>query len=177
MRVVKGKSKLDNLDEKSGFFCAWVSPDSNELALSLRTFICVAFLLFLTAPVFAHEINLYTISRIESSNREDACSYKGCKYGRGLFQISEIVLQEWNDYHPNEQYLPRHLFQGEANRRIANWYFDRIETMLIYYDLPTDLDHVLAAYSWGIGNLRKYGIENIPKETRDFINKYKGGLK
>ena len=175
MRVEKTESKTLNLDENSGFFCAWVLPSSIELILSLRTFICVAILLCLSAPALAHEIDLSIISRIESSNREDACSYKGCKYGRGLYQISEIVLKDWNNFHPDEQYLPSHLFQGEANQRIADWYFGRIVSMLKYYNIPTYLDHVLACWNWGIGNVKNKGLDNMPQETIDFINKYKRG--
>jgi soluble lytic murein transglycosylase-like protein len=34
----------------------------------------------------------------------------------------------------------------------------------------------LAAYNWGPGNLRKHGIENAPKETRDYIEKIMGNI-
>lgn len=32
-----------------------------------------------------------------------------------------------------------------------------------------DLKMALAAYNWGQGNLGKYGVENAPKETRDYV--------
>lgn len=35
-----------------------------------------------------------------------------------------------------------------------------------------DIDKALAAYNWGIGNVKKYGMKNMPKETRDYIARY-----
>lgn len=35
-----------------------------------------------------------------------------------------------------------------------------------------DVDKALAAYNWGIGNVKKYGMKNMPKETRDYIARY-----
>lgn len=39
-----------------------------------------------------------------------------------------------------------------------------------------DLDKVLAGYNWGSGNMAKHGMENMPKETREYISKVKGML-
>ena len=38
-------------------------------------------------------------------------------------------------------------------------------------DLFGSWELALAAYNWGPGNLREYGIENAPKETRDYIKR------
>lgn len=39
-----------------------------------------------------------------------------------------------------------------------------------------DLDKALAAYNWGPGNLSSKGLQNAPKETRDYIAKVRSGL-
>jgi len=39
-----------------------------------------------------------------------------------------------------------------------------------------DLDKVLAGYNWGSGNMAKYGMDKMPRETRDYIAKVKGML-
>lgn len=39
-----------------------------------------------------------------------------------------------------------------------------------------DLDKALASYNWGQGNVSRKGIENAPKETRDYIAKVKTGM-
>lgn len=39
-----------------------------------------------------------------------------------------------------------------------------------------DLDKALASYNWGQGNVARKGIENAPKETKDYIAKVKTGM-
>jgi hypothetical protein len=51
----------------------------------------------------------------------------------------------------------------------------RIPQMIKYYKLPDTFKSRIIAYSWGIGNLRKYDagkVKELPKETSDYINKY-----
>ncbi|MCW8859997.1 MAG: lytic transglycosylase domain-containing protein [Deltaproteobacteria bacterium] len=40
-----------------------------------------------------------------------------------------------------------------------------------------DLDHALAAYNWGQGNVDRRGLENMPEETRNYLAKIKTHLK
>jgi len=46
-----------------------------------------------------------------------------------------------------------------------------LKQLLDKYD--GDLDHALAAYNWGQGNVDRHGIENIPNETRHYVAKVK----
>ncbi len=39
-----------------------------------------------------------------------------------------------------------------------------------------DLDHALAAYNWGQGNVDRYGLEKMPEETRNYLTKIKNRL-
>jgi len=39
-----------------------------------------------------------------------------------------------------------------------------------------DLDHALAAYNWGQGNVDRKGLGQMPQETRDYLVKVKQGL-
>ena len=40
-----------------------------------------------------------------------------------------------------------------------------------------DVDKALAAYNWGMGNLDRKGMQNLPKETRDYIKRVKKRMK
>jgi len=136
----------------------------------------------LGTPSFASSvvIDMKKLAWIESSNNPRAVSYKGAKYGRGLYQVSEKVLKEWNDFHPHEKYTPEDLFDPEINRKIATWYlYVRIPYMLRRYKVPDTVEHRLIAYNWGIGHLVDWyragaDYNKLPKETRDFLKKYAG---
>ena len=39
-----------------------------------------------------------------------------------------------------------------------------------------DLDSALAAYNWGQGNVDRRGLDQMPKETRDYLARVKNGL-
>ncbi|THD45411.1 lytic transglycosylase domain-containing protein [Enterobacteriaceae bacterium ML5] len=40
-----------------------------------------------------------------------------------------------------------------------------------------DLNSALAAYNWGIGNVKRKGLENAPEETRNYVPKVLAGLR
>jgi hypothetical protein len=40
-----------------------------------------------------------------------------------------------------------------------------------------DITKAIAAYNWGIGNVKRKGIEKAPKETRDYVEKVTRGIK
>lgn len=85
----------------------------------------------------------------------------------GLCQIHPSgALAEWNN-HNKAQYTKQDLFNAEVNTKIGKWYLKRLHD---YYDCIT-IDEILAAYNFGIGNLRRYGMDKLPKETRGYIKK------
>jgi len=49
-----------------------------------------------------------------------------------------------------------------------------LKQLLDKYD--GDLDHALAAYNWGQGNVDRYGLEKMPEETRNYLAKIKSRL-
>lgn len=36
-----------------------------------------------------------------------------------------------------------------------------------------DIDHALAAYNWGMGNVDRHGLEQLPEETRNYLTRVK----
>lgn len=121
-------------------------------------------------------IDYNAIEEIESSGNPKAHNRKSG--ARGLRQITPVVLEEWNAFHPKEQYNLDGLFNEEINRKIGNWYLDKkIPRYLKDFGLKDSIENRLAAYNWGIGNLRKISdarenFDKLPKETRDYITKY-----
>ena len=118
------------------------------------------------------DIDLAILADIESSGNPLALNeHSGAM---GLYQImpkgKKGALDEWNQYHPKEQYRDDDLYDKDINTKIASWYIgERIPKMLKYFKHPDTLENRLTAYNAGISRV---GCE-IPKETQDYINKYK----
>ena len=135
----------------------------------------IMLVLFWAAPAYAQAgIDLKAIKVIESSNNPLAYNAKTRCYG--LYQISEICLKDFNNFH-GTAYRPRDLFNPLLNKRISAWYFKRIEKMLKFYGVPVSLAAVLASYNWGIGNVLDWHKEGgefrrLPGMTRAYIRKY-----
>jgi len=129
-----------------------------------------------TAYARIHQIDMETLAKIESSNNPKACSYKGCKYGRGLYQISEIALAHYNQDNRPEVTTAQLLDSG-TNRMVANWYLDYLWKWCAKRPECETREDVLIAWNWGMGNLLrwKWGDrpDGLPKETKDFIKRYK----
>lgn len=158
-----------------------------------RSFFCVV--LVMVATVFSSvtfvrnagaeavspvAIELDVIAMIESGGErvpDKACSYRGCEYGKGRYQVSDILRREWNQFHKNEQYEPHQLFDPQVNERIARWYLNvRIPQMLKHYGRVDGKDYmslpyVLTAYNAGISYVRQDRSE-WPRETVSYINRY-----
>lgn len=120
-------------------------------------------------------IDLKIIAFIESSNNPMAFNAKSG--ARGLYQITPICLQEWNNYHPDSKFNLQDLYNPLVSEGIAEWYLQkRIPQMLKHYGIPVKVDSILWGYNAGIGNVVK-GVK--PQETVDYIRKYnnltKGG--
>jgi len=115
------------------------------------------------------DIDFEKIMMIESSGNPKAYNKKS--QARGLYQITPIVLREWNQYHPRMKFKDNDLFNKQVNTHIAKWYLTkRIPQMLKVYKLPLTIENILISYNAGISKTIK---GKIPKETQEYINKYK----
>jgi soluble lytic murein transglycosylase-like protein len=66
---------------------------------------------------------------------------------------------------------PEDLFYKTINLTVADWYMNtRIPEMLDYFEIEDTIDNRLAAYNFGIGNVKNK--KALPKETRNYIKKY-----
>lgn len=91
-------------------------------------------------------IGLYCV---ESHFNPKADSYMGAKYGRGLGQVSEIALEEYNRKN-NTDYKPTDLYDIETNIKISCWLISFYEN---HYGFTKD--ESIMAYNMGCGNIRK----------------------
>ena len=113
------------------------------------------------------EVDLTIISSIESSN--NPLAYNNKSEATGLYQITPICLKDYNQYH-SVKYTMTDMYDAQKCFVVAEWYLnDRIPSMLRYYGHTVDLNNTLVAYNWGIGHVG----ETLPKETRDYIVKYR----
>lgn len=76
---------------------------------------------------------------------------------QGLMQLMPETAKEQGVDNP---------FDPEQNIKGGVKYFKKL---LNRYD--GNVEKALAAYNWGMGNLEKKGLENAPKETREYIPK------
>ena len=116
-------------------------------------------------------IDMRRIYEIESSNNPEA--YNETSKAVGLGQITPVTLKEWNQFHKNEQLTEEDLYDPNTNMRVASWYMNvRIPQILKAYDIEDSIENRLISYNAG-WTYAKDGKE-LPKETKDYIKKYKG---
>ncbi len=108
----------------------------------------------------------------ESSNDPNAFNEKSG--ARGLTQLRQIAWDDLVEHFP-ERYagldFKRDMFKPEIAIQAGRDYITIIRRYLRNYGMPETMDNILAAYNWGIGNLRKQGLENAPQQTKDYIEK------
>lgn len=123
------------------------------------------------------DVVMRKIEWIES--RGDVRAYVERTQARGLYQITPIVLKEWNGFHPNIRFSEEDLFNADVSLTIGAWYMNkRVPEMLKAYNIPDNETTRLACYNWGVGNVVKWwragGDPNeLPRETREYIRQYK----
>ena len=114
-------------------------------------------------------VDMQRIRIIESSGNPRA--YNVSSQARGLYQITPIVLTEWNNYHSHDKHTIAQLFSSVVNSKIAHWYMNyRIPQMLHYYEVEDTVNHRLVSYNAGVS----YVVHSkaLPDETVQYIRKY-----
>lgn len=125
------------------------------------------FLIFLSwNQPFAHSsINPEIIALIESRNNPNA--FNARSGARGLYQITPICLQHYNNIHSSNVRLDS-LFDPTINKKVASWYLGWLAKQL------KDDDKVLVGFNWGIAHAYKWNgsFQSLPSETRKYLTKY-----
>jgi soluble lytic murein transglycosylase-like protein len=137
--------------------------------------VCVLIIILLMlvcfcSVAFACEIDLNALAMVESTNNPNAVSFLGAKYGRGKFQISEILLKSYNERFKT-RYSPQELFKPDVNRAVCLWALnEEIPRLLRHYGKEVTLEAVLQSY-----NLGAYAYA-IGKRNADYVRKYRAWL-
>jgi soluble lytic murein transglycosylase-like protein len=115
---------------------------------------------------------LEAIIMTESSG--DPNAYNPKSGARGLTQITPIAWKDLVNHFPSKYRdldYKTDIFRPDVSRRAGADYLAIIKKYLKNSDMPITTDNILSAYNWGIGNLKKYGLGNAPKETLKYIQK------
>ena len=130
--------------------------------------ISILLLIFFISSARAEEIDMDKIAMIESSNNPLAHNQRD--NGRGVFQITKICLDEWNNFHARDQHTMDDLWSPALNFKIADWYLNqRIPQMLKHYKLANTVKNRIWCYNAGIGNVVK---GRMPMITKNYLKKY-----
>jgi soluble lytic murein transglycosylase-like protein len=110
-------------------------------------------------------ISMEAIKQIESGGNPKA--YNKYSKATGLYQITPICLKHFNEVNKTSWKMDD-MYDPKKNERVAVWYFTWLERQGL------EDEEQIIAYNWGIGNLMKYrlGLKTLPKETRNYLNKY-----
>ncbi|HEN4897317.1 lytic transglycosylase domain-containing protein [Klebsiella pneumoniae] len=105
---------------------------------------------------------LSSLSAAESGGDPYAVSPKGAK---GPFQFMdgtarELGLKGMDVYDPHKS--------ADAAARYLRYLLDAT---------GGDLEKALASYNWGLGNVQKKGMDNLPSETRNYVPKVMAGMR
>lgn len=101
---------------------------------------------------------LQSVMAAESGGNPNAVSPKGAQ---GLFQFMPQTAKAYgiNPLDPQQAAVGAARMYGDLSKQFGG-------------DVPS----MLAAYNWGSGNLNKKGLQNAPKETRDYIQRVQSGM-
>lgn len=105
---------------------------------------------------------LSSLSAAESGGDPYAVSPKGAK---GPFQFMDgtardLGLKGMDVYDPHKS--------ADAAARYLRYLLDAT---------GGDLEKTLASYNWGLGNVKKKGMDNLPSETRNYVPKVMAGMR
>ena len=86
----------------------------------------------------------------------------------GLYQISPILLKDYNSHLKKNFVKSEYLFRPYVNEMIARWQLNNIINALKKHNLPIDKAHICFGYNSGIGNMIKYPV---PRRHKNLIYK------
>lgn len=121
------------------------------------------------AANMAGMVDLDKIAMIESSGNPLAHNKRDDS--RGLYQITKIALQDFNNMHPREQYDMNDLWDPAINERIARWMFEtRLPQLIRHFKKSVTIENLIISFNAGIAYVAH--DKQIPPVTRLYLKKY-----
>lgn len=121
------------------------------------------------AQVVAPAIDLQKIAMLESSGNPGAWNKK--EDARGLHQIRQGALKEYNKFHPKARFAMDDLWNASVSTLVAEWYLNvRIPQMIRYFKKPDTIENRLIAYNAGIAYVAH--DKPTPEKTEEYLQKY-----
>lgn len=129
--------------------------------------------------VISEGVDINAIETIESTGNPRAINKRSGASGATQIQNKRVWDSIVADMGQNYDWAKHRLNRG-ANRAVGNHYINvMIPKYLKVYKIPDTTETRLAAYNWGIGNLKKTYRLNpknwqtlLPTETKNYIAKY-----
>lgn len=116
-------------------------------------------------------VNKYTILAMmttESSLIVRIPSFLGAQYGRGLLQVSEIALKDFNDW-TGKGYTVEDLYTIDRNIEVGVWVFNQN----YYYGVETDFEHgAIIAYNVGANDYKKHKKDLLDQKFKGYDYNY-----
>lgn len=147
--------------------------EADGLCAAIAMIIVLTIVLLVVVPRARGEeiVDMHKIMMIESHG--DPLAWRKQDDSIGLYQITPIVLKEWNNFHSGQKHVRRDLFNPAVNTKIARWYLNqRIPQMLRAYGRPVTIENVIVAYNAGISYV--VNRKPLPRITRAYLVKYNG---
>lgn len=103
---------------------------------------------------------------VESNFRPDVDSRLGAEYGRGLCQVSEKALLEYNWHNEfGDIYESKDLYNYEINIKVACWYYARLRD---HYKKGPNFGDIFSAYNRGPYD-KKYATNYVNKINENLM--------
>lgn len=117
---------------------------------------------------------LNAIIQVESSNNPQAFNPR--TKARGLTQITPVAWKELRRHHLikyKQLKYKQDIYNPHVAREAGKDYLYIIQKYLKAKKIPLTLDHMLAAYVWGIENVSRHGIEKAPRVVKKYVSNVK----
>ena len=120
-----------------------------------------------------NKVTIFSMITVESRYTVRIPSRKGAKYGRGLLQVSEIALKDFNLWN-GTVYTTGDLYNIEKNIEVGIWAFNQNYS----YGVETKFEHgAIIAYNVGVGDYKSNKDDLLKDEFKgsdyDYLTKVK----